>query len=76
MLENDIKLAFLRPSSRLFCGLHISCLMYADDIVLLSKSAKGLQTLLCRLEYFCNKWNLKVNINKTQIIIFKKQAES
>ena len=25
------------------CGLHISCLMYADDIELLSKSAKGLQ---------------------------------
>ena len=54
------------------CGLHISCLMYADDIVLLSKSAKGLQTLLCRLEDFCNKWNLKVNINKTKIIIFNK----
>ena len=48
------------------------CLMYADDIVLLSKSAKGLQTLLCRLEDFCNKWNLKVNINKTKIIIFNK----
>ena len=46
--------------------------MYADDIVLLSKSAKGLQTLLCRLEDFCNKWNLKVNINKTKIIIFNK----
>ena len=54
------------------CGLHISCLMYADDIVLLSKTAKGLQTLLCRLENFCNKWNLKVNINKTKIIIFNK----
>ena len=24
------------------CGLHISCLMYADDIVLLSKTTKGL----------------------------------
>ena len=46
--------------------------MYADDIVLLSKSAKGLQTLLCRLEDVCNKWNLKVNINKTKIIIFNK----
>ena len=29
-------------------GLHMSCLMYADDIVLLSKTANGLQTLLCR----------------------------
>ena len=31
-----------------------------------------MQTLLCRLEDFCNKWNLKVNINKTKIIIFNK----
>ena len=50
--------------------------MYADDIVLLSKSAKGLQTLLCRLEDFCNKWNLKVNINKTKIIIFNNTASN
>ena len=41
--------------------------MYADDIVLLFKSAKGKQTLLCRLEDFCNKLNLKVNINKTNL---------
>ena len=46
--------------------------MYADDIVSLSKTAKGLLTLLCRLENFCNKWNLKVNINKKKIIIFNK----
>ena len=53
-------------------ALLISCLMYADDIVLLSKTAKGLQTFLCRLEDFCNLWNLKVNINKTKFIIFNK----
>ena len=33
------------------CGLHISCLMYADGIVLLSKTAKVLQTLLCRFTF-------------------------
>ena len=53
-------------------GLHMSCLMYADDIVLLSKTANGLQTLLCRLEEFCTKWNLRVNLDKTKIIIFNK----
>ena len=46
--------------------------MYADDIVLLSKTAKSLHTLLCKLEIFCIKWNLKVNINKTKVIIFNK----
>ena len=53
-------------------GLHMSCLLYADDIVLLSKTANGLQTLLCRLEEFCTKWNLRVNLDKTKIIIFNK----
>ena len=54
------------------CGLHISYLMYAYDIVLLSKTAKGLQTLLCKLEDFCNKLGLKVNVNKMKVIIFSK----
>ena len=50
----------------------ISCLMYADDIVLLSNSAVGLQNLLNRLEQFCDKWNLTVNVRKTKIMIFNK----
>ena len=52
--------------------LHMSCLMCADDIVLLSKTANGLQTLLCRLEEFCTKWNLRVNFDKTKIMILNK----
>ena len=55
-------------------GLHISCLMYADDIVLLSQTANGLQKLLCRLEDFCTRWNLKVNIDKAKVIIFNKSG--
>ena len=43
-----------------------------DDTVLLSKTAKGLQLLLHKLEDFCIKWNLKVNTDKTKIIIFNK----
>ena len=48
--------------------------MYADDIVLLSQTANGLQKLLCRLEDFCTRWNLKVNIDKTKVIIFNKSG--
>ena len=48
--------------------------MYADDIVLLSKTAKGLQLLLHKLENFCIKWNLKVNIDKIKIIILNKSG--
>ena len=55
-------------------GLHISCLMYADDIVLLSQTANDLQNLLSRLEDFCTKWNLKFNIYKTKAIFCNKSG--
>ena len=45
--------------------------MYADDIVLLSESANGLQNCIDKLEYFCKKWNLSVNL-KTNVQIFNK----
>ena len=50
----------------------ISCLMYADDLVLLSESHTGLQTSINRLKLYCEKWKLKVNLNKTKILIFNK----
>ena len=50
----------------------VHCLMYADDIVLLSASAKGLQQKLDILEKYCNEWCLTVNLNKTKILIFNK----
>jgi hypothetical protein len=53
----------------------ISCLLYADDIVLMSQSANGLQTILDNLKLFCDKWNLKVNIQKTKVMIFNKSGK-
>ena len=35
----------------------IPCLLYADDIVLLSESAEGLQHSLNALHHYCNKWD-------------------
>ena len=50
----------------------LSCLLYADGIVLLSETANGLQNCIDKLEYFCKKWNLSVNLNKTNVLIFNK----
>ena len=36
--------------------LHITCLAYADDIILISKSALGLQNLLNCLYIFCEEF--------------------
>ena len=53
----------------------VNCLMYADDIVLLSNSKEGLQNSLYNLKEFCDSWNLKMNIEKTKIIIFNKSGK-
>jgi hypothetical protein len=56
-------------------GKSIYCLLHADDIVLMSQSANGLQKLLNNLKLFCDKWNLKVNIQKTKVMIFNKSGK-
>lgn len=41
----------------------------ADDIGLVSDSVVDLQKKLLPLEFFCQKWNIKVNIEKSEIIV-------
>ena len=53
----------------------LCCLLYADDLVLLSSSADGLQNCLNKLSAFCDKYCLSVNLKKTKIIIFGRNAK-
>lgn len=46
--------------------------MYADDIILLSSSADGLQQKLNILQEYCNDWCLNINTFKTKVIVFNK----
>ena len=46
--------------------------MYADDVVILSESALGLQEKLKKLEAYCADWCLNVNIDKTKVMVFNK----
>ena len=46
--------------------------MFADDIVLMSETADGLQNCINRLQGYCNKWNLTLNTHKNQVLIFNK----
>jgi hypothetical protein len=46
--------------------------MYADDIILLSSTAEGLQAKLDILDSYCNDWCLTVNPTKTKIFVFNK----
>ena len=47
-------------------------LLFADDAVLVSETAKGLQNMLNSIETYCNKWNRTVNTDKTKIMVFQK----
>ena len=49
---------------------HISCLLYADDLVLLSNSEKGLQNCITKLSSFCKDWGMNVNLDKTKSLVF------
>ena len=51
----------------------ISCLMYADDLVLFSKTSQGLQKLISATEKYCNNWQLAINTSKTKIMIVNKR---
>ena len=52
----------------------IDCLLYADDVILLSNSQKGLQSKLDSLELFCKEWCMSVNLSKTKVVIFNKSG--
>ncbi len=41
----------------------VGCLLYADDLVILSTSQHGLQNSLDKLGSSCNTWRLEVMIN-------------
>jgi exonuclease III len=51
---------------------YLSCLLFADDMVIMSETADGLQKCLNSLSMYCEKWRLQVNIAKTKVIIFNR----
>ena len=49
--------------------VQISCVLYADDTVILSQTKTGLQNKLDRLYDYCSAWGLQMNRDKTKVII-------
>ena len=48
----------------------VACLLYADDMILISTSKEGLQNCLNLLHDYCKQWELTLNAKKTKIVIF------
>ena len=53
-----------------------NCLLYADELVIFARSAKGLQRILNKLGSFCEKEDLNVNLDKTKLMIFHNSGKS
>ena len=53
----------------------IHCLMYADDLLILSETENGLTKSLERLSNYAKKWKLKISAKKTKIIVFNKAGK-
>ena len=48
--------------------------MFADDAVLLSETPEGLQHALRKVKNYCENWRLKINADKTKVMIFNKSG--
>ena len=51
----------------------MNCLLYADDVILLSQNEVGLQN--CLKKHFCADWCLDVNLDKTKVLVFNKAGK-
>jgi hypothetical protein len=54
----------------------VKLLLYADDLVLMSKSLRGLQEQLDELNAFCKERDLTVNVKKTKVVVFGSRVHS
>ena len=68
--ENTLSDPFVLPN-----GAKLNSLLYADDLIILSRSKTGLQNCLNKLSSYCNSWMLNINPKKTKIMIFQKRAK-
>ena len=74
---NDIISYFTHDCSPIIIGdQKIHCLMFADDLIILSESATGLQKSLDILHNYCNTWKLEINESKSKVIIFESKKQS
>jgi hypothetical protein len=72
-----LKIMWLSDADLVLVGdISINCLLYADDLVLLSSSPCGLQTCFDTLYEFCSCWKLEVNNSNSKVLIFNSNGKS
>ena len=56
-------------------GQIINCLLYVDDLIILSEAALGLQKYLNVVGKFCSTRGLDINYNKSKVTVFSKSSK-
>lgn len=51
-------------------GVKTPCLLYADDLLMMSTTAGGLQRQIDMLQIYTSTWGLTVNVNKPKVMVF------
>ena len=72
---NDLAIEIKNMGLGVLCGTtKVSILLYADDIALIAENEEDLQKMLIKLNEWCAKWQLRLNINKSKIVHFRKKG--
>jgi hypothetical protein len=70
---NDLENIRNMCSENLNIFVKLFSLLYADDTIILSETEADMQYALAIFEEYCHHWKLKVNLQKTKVIIFCKR---
>lgn len=54
--------------------MRVNVLMYANNIVLIAPTANSLQRMIVNQEVYYDNLNLRVNLSKSKIVVFKKRG--
>ena len=72
MYLNDFENALNSADTGLTIGqVKLFLLLYADDAVIISETPEKLQEAINELHVYCNYWKLKLNTEKSRIVVFK-----
>ena len=73
---NDIPSLFEDCAPPSVGQMTIPCLLYADDLLILSENESGLNNALSRLNRYCETWGLEVNTTKTKYMCLNPDKKS
>ena len=76
IFQNDLHGSFPEGCNPVLIGdTSVNSVSWADDLMLISTSAEGLQACLNRLHTYCYRWGLEINTDKTKIMVLGKSSQ-